>query len=111
MRDRRTQGGPGRYLPFDPVGHLPPPDWRHRSFYNTPSRHRAGQFAHGVLDAAIILTQFGSSATFLTGPQSKASMAAMRQPLHGPFVWTGEEAANAADWRFELTPDMADEID
>jgi len=38
-------------------------------------------------------------------------MAAMRQPLHGPFVWTGEEAANAADWRFELTPDMADEID
>lgn len=36
---------------------------------------------------------------------------AMRQPLQGPFVWTGEELAKATDWLFELTPAMVAEID
>ena len=53
----------------------------------------------------------GGAAGFLTGPESKATMAAMRQPLHGPFVWTGDELAHATDWQFNLTPVMADEID
>ncbi len=35
----------------------------------------------------------------------------MHQPLHGPFVWTGDELATATDWRYELTPAMAAEID
>ena len=34
----------------------------------------------------------------------------MRQILHGPFVWTGDELAEASDWRFDLTPPMVDEI-
>jgi hypothetical protein len=37
-------------------------------------------------------------------------MAAMRQPLHGPFVWTGQELSLATDWRFDLTADMSAEI-
>src|SRR6266404_7074423 len=48
---------------------------------------------------------------FLTASKTKASMAAMRQPLHGPFVWAGDELADASDWRFDLTPAMAEEID
>jgi hypothetical protein len=38
-------------------------------------------------------------------------MAAMRQPLHGPFVWTGEELARSSAWRFALSEEMAAEID
>ncbi len=38
-------------------------------------------------------------------------MAVMRQPLRGPFVWTGDELANTGDWRFNLTSIMVDEID
>jgi hypothetical protein len=35
----------------------------------------------------------------------------MHQPLHGPFVWTGDELATATDWRYELSPAMVAEID
>ncbi len=35
----------------------------------------------------------------------------MRAPLNGPEVWSGEELAAAADWRFRLTPPMLAEID
>jgi TfdA family taurine catabolism dioxygenase TauD len=35
----------------------------------------------------------------------------MRAPLSGPDVWTGDELAEAQDWRFRLTPAMLAEID
>ena len=35
----------------------------------------------------------------------------MREPLHGPFVWTGDELARSSAWRFTLTPAMNAEID
>ncbi len=35
----------------------------------------------------------------------------MRQPLQGPFVWTGTELAAACDWQFALTAPMVSEID
>lgn len=35
----------------------------------------------------------------------------MRAPLSGPDVWTGDELAEAQDWRFRLTPPMLAEID
>ena len=35
----------------------------------------------------------------------------MRTALHGPQVWTGDELADADDWRFPLTPTMVAEID
>jgi hypothetical protein len=38
-------------------------------------------------------------------------MADMRQSLHGPFVWTGEELARSSAWRFALTGEMTAEID
>src|SRR5262245_25148881 len=38
-------------------------------------------------------------------------MPAMRQPLHGPFVWTGDEFARSKGWTFSLTPAMTREID
>ncbi|MGE3969682.1 MAG: TauD/TfdA family dioxygenase [Dongiaceae bacterium] len=34
-----------------------------------------------------------------------------RSPLQGPFVWTGAELANRAEWRIPLTRDMLAEID
>ncbi len=38
-------------------------------------------------------------------------MPGMREPLHGPFVWTGEELARSSAWRFALTAAMNVEID
>lgn len=35
----------------------------------------------------------------------------MRASLSGPDVWTGDELAEAQDWRFRLTPPMLAEID
>lgn len=35
----------------------------------------------------------------------------MREPLQGPFVWTGDELARSSAWRFTLTPAMTAEID
>jgi len=55
----------------------------------------------------------GQNATmpFLTAGKAEASMPAMREALHGSFVWTGEELARSLAWRFELTPEMNAEID
>ena len=35
----------------------------------------------------------------------------MREPLHGPFVWTGDQLAGSSDWLFVLTAAMTEEID
>ena len=38
-------------------------------------------------------------------------MPGMREPLHGPFVWTGDQLAGSSDWLFVLTAAMTEEID
>jgi Taurine catabolism dioxygenase TauD, TfdA family len=85
---------------FQPIGHLVPP-------IGTADCNRG----HISLALAGRIEGMAEDTPFLTASETKASMATMRQPLHGPFVWTGDELADASDWRFDLTPAMAEEID